>query len=141
MSHFTKVKTEFKDQNALITAIKNLKGWQVEVHETEQHLYGYRGDRRQQVAHLIVRREQINPASNDLGFHRSEDGIYNAIISEWDAANPLKGFIKELTKEYSVVCTENFARSRGMTVERTRHQDGRLQLRLLSVPQKQVIRR
>ncbi len=57
----------------------------VEVHDTPTNLYGYTGDRRQDVAHLIVRRDHVGQASNDLGiFIDPATGVGKVIISEYD---------------------------------------------------------
>ena len=53
-------------------------------------LYGYRGDRRPETAGLVVRREHIGSASNDLGFARSADG-YFPIISDFDQRTLARG--------------------------------------------------
>ena len=46
-------------------------------------LFGYQGDRRPETAELVVRRRQLGPASNDLGFARTPRG-YVPILSEYD---------------------------------------------------------
>jgi hypothetical protein len=55
------------------------------------NLEGYRGDRRDDIAHIVVSRKRINAlgggACNDLGFH-FQDGEYRMIISEFDERNP-----------------------------------------------------
>lgn len=82
MSHFTTLKVEFKDLKSLVQALRDL-GFEPEVHEQPQHLYGYEGDRRNQTAEIIVRRSQIYCESNDLGF-KWNGKAYEAIISEYD---------------------------------------------------------
>jgi hypothetical protein len=42
------------------------------------------GDERPERAHVIIRRHQLDSASNDVGFRRDEGGVYRAIISEYD---------------------------------------------------------
>lgn len=49
-----------------------------------QNLEGYHGDKREDVAEIIVPRIAIGAASNDIGFKRQEDGTYAAIVSDYD---------------------------------------------------------
>lgn len=85
MSHYLEIETNVCDQDALVRALGRVgfEG-QVEVHETAQALYGYRGDRRKQKAHVIVRREHVGSASNDIGFERMPSGKFKSHISEYD---------------------------------------------------------
>jgi hypothetical protein len=59
----------------------------VEVHDTPQNLYGYQGDSRTDTAHVIVRRKYVGESSNDIGFLRNSEGVYEANISEFDRYN------------------------------------------------------
>ena len=74
MSHFACIKTQLKNRDTLIQALTDVGFDDVEVHETAQHLYGYQGDVREQIAEVIIRREYIGVASNDIGFKRQDDG-------------------------------------------------------------------
>src|SRR5258707_1077403 len=47
-------------------------------------LVGYHGDERSETAHVVIRRAQLNSASNDIGFVRGTDGRFRAILSEYD---------------------------------------------------------
>ena len=42
------------------------------------------GDERRETAHVIIRRAQLDSASNDIGFVRGKDGRYQAILSDYD---------------------------------------------------------
>jgi hypothetical protein len=86
MSHFTVLRTHITDVESLVKALAELGFPQVEVHQTAQHLYGYQGDVRPQTAEVIIRRQFIGRASNDIGFKRQEDGTFDAIISDYDRA-------------------------------------------------------
>jgi len=86
VSHFTRVKTTFTNQSAIIASLIDM-GYtkeQIEVHETAQRLYGYKGDLRPESAEIIIRRKHITSASNDVGFKKSIDGTWEAIISQYD---------------------------------------------------------
>jgi len=85
MSHYSEVQIEFTDEGCLVAALGRL-GFKdkVEVHKEAQALYGYQGDVRAQKAHLIIRREHVGRAANDLGFEKQADGKYRVWISEYD---------------------------------------------------------
>jgi hypothetical protein len=86
MSHYVNVVTIMKDQEALIKALGRLGFDKVklEVHEKAQNLYGYQGDKRSQVAHIIIRKEFVGSSANDIGFERQANGSFAAHISEFD---------------------------------------------------------
>jgi len=72
----------FKDRRLLIAALADL-GYSVIEEGEALPLFGYQGDRRPETAEIVVRRQQIGAASNDLGFARTDRG-YVPIISEYD---------------------------------------------------------
>ena len=47
-------------------------------------MVGYMGDARAEKAHIIIRRRQLDSASNDIGFARDGNVVYQALISEYD---------------------------------------------------------
>jgi hypothetical protein len=61
-------------------------GYKPEIHADGAALVGYEGRERPERAHVIVRRVQIGPASNDIGFVRKPDGTFDAVLSEYDRA-------------------------------------------------------
>ena len=90
----------FKSRELLLGALADLGYTQVE-EGVGLHLYGYRGDRRQETAELVVRRKHLGRLSNDLGFRKTEAG-YVPIISEYDRATLRGGkFMLELNNRYS----------------------------------------
>ena len=72
----------FKDWRLLLAALADLGYTEVEEGEVLP-LYGYQGDRRPETAQLVVRRQYLGVASNDLGFARTAEG-YVPILSEYD---------------------------------------------------------
>lgn len=84
MSHFTTIKTQIKNVDALVKALADVGFRSVEVHQTAQALMGYEGDVRSQTAEVIIRRKFVGRLSNDIGFKRQPDGTYEAIISDYD---------------------------------------------------------
>lgn len=72
----------FKDRGLLLAALADLGYPQVEEGEALS-LFGYQGDRRPETAEIVVRRQHLDSASNDLGFARTPAG-YIPIVSEYD---------------------------------------------------------
>ena len=101
MSHFTRMRTRIADAEALTKALAEMGFKEVEVHAEAQHLYGYMGDRRQQTAEVIVRRKHIGTASNDIGFKRGQDGVFEAIISDFDRRTYSQDWLNRLTQRYA----------------------------------------
>ncbi|MFA6432962.1 MAG: hypothetical protein WCV82_04105 [Candidatus Paceibacterota bacterium] len=76
----TKLKAECRD---IVNA-------SVEMCKVPQHLIGYHGDERNEVADVIFRRNFVNAhlsggASNDVGFRRLDDGNFESIVSQYDS--------------------------------------------------------
>jgi hypothetical protein len=101
VSHFTRLKTRITDRAALIKALADVGYKLVEAHDTPQHLYGYQGDKRAQAAEVIVRRRHIGSLSNDLGFRRTDDGSFEAIISRYDRRKHSQSWLDRLTQRYA----------------------------------------
>jgi hypothetical protein len=117
MSHFTCIKTQIKHQDALLKALADIGFKEVEVHETAQHLYGYQGDVRSQTAEVIIRRQYIGSASNDIGFKRQKDGQFEAIISEYDRHKYSQEWLNSLTQRYGYHMLMETAPEQGFTIE------------------------
>jgi hypothetical protein len=83
MSKFQEMHTVLSQEGYLIEALKEV-GYTPEVCVEGSALFGYMGDERPERAHVIIRRHQLDSASNDIGFRRDESGVYRAIISEYD---------------------------------------------------------
>jgi hypothetical protein len=117
MSHFTVIKTQIKDVNALVKALTDVGFKQVEVHDTAKHLYGYLGDVRSQSAEVIIRRQHIGSASNDIGFKRQLDGSFEAIISEYDRRQYSQQWINRVTQRYGYHALMHTAPEQGFSIE------------------------
>jgi hypothetical protein len=83
VSKYLEMRTELKDERYLIEALREL-GFEPEVCPEGKPLFGYTGDERPERAQIIIRRRQLDSASNDIGFARDGSGTYQAIISEYD---------------------------------------------------------
>lgn len=106
MSHFSKIQVKFKDQSCLVEALQRF-GFYPQIYDKPVYLYGWLGDQREEMAHIVVPRNQISPASNDLGFYWNGTE-YQCFISDYDQQNGFshKGqglgpqFITKLQQEY-----------------------------------------
>jgi hypothetical protein len=133
MSHYVECTPGFKDREALIEALVavGFDRSQFEVHEDAVVLYGYLGDERPQRAHIVIRREHVGSAANDVGWERLQDGSYRAWISEYDQRHRFNETLQNRIKqEYSVAAVTRQARALGRTVERCQRQDGTVELRI-----------
>jgi hypothetical protein len=132
MSHFTRMRTKLRDAGVLAAALAELGYRYTEVHDEAQVLYGFRGDARPERAEVIVRRQHIDGASNDIGFARQPDGTFEAIISEYDRHRHDEGWLARLTQAYGHAAALKYATEHGydvLTDETERDGTRRLTLR------------
>ena len=108
----------FKDRRLLLAALADLGYADVETGEALP-LYGYQSDRRPEAAEIVVRRQYLGVASNDLGFARTELG-YVPIVSEYDV-RALQGgqFLPKLRTFYSERVVEEVRNRLDGTMRRT----------------------
>jgi hypothetical protein len=122
MSEYCDVRTEFRNEEALVAALLETGKWtpeMIERHAEAQHLLGVSGDQREQKAHMIIRREHVGRLANDLGFERQADGSYLAHISDWERSHGYHdGWIKQLKSHYAYHATRIQQEARGRRVSR-----------------------
>lgn len=110
----TTVATQFTDQDTLVAALREMGYTHVEIHETPQQLYGYDGKIRSgSLANVVVRRQYVGPASNDLGFVRGQDGTYKAIISQYDSTRHNAEWLGKLKQHYAGTVFKNLQFQKG----------------------------
>jgi len=106
VSKYAELTTILREQRFLIAALEEM-GYRAELHQDGAHLIGYEGKERPEVAHVIIRRSQLRPASNDIGFARAPDGRLVALLSEYDQAvgydRAWLGRVQQLYKEKQTV--------------------------------------
>jgi hypothetical protein len=83
MSKYDEMRTALSHEGYLIESLREM-GYGPEVCPEGAALFGYMGDERSERAQIVIRRRQLDSASNDIGFRRDESGVYRAIISEYD---------------------------------------------------------
>jgi hypothetical protein len=136
MSRFEQTETVFTDAGFLCGALQDL-GFQPEVHEEPVRLYGHWGDEREDVAHVIVRRDQIHSASNDMGFVRQPDGKFRAIVSEFDrtfSQNKIgmalnDTWLGRVAQRYKERQTMAVAKQRGYVLQSREEVEGKVRLK------------
>jgi len=136
MSHYVQCQTQLRDLHGLLAALQEM-GWtreEIEVHEVPAPLYGYQGDIRPERAEVVIRRQHVGHASNDIGFARQADGTYTAIISEYDQRTrgrhgPYdRAWLGKLTQAYAThLLTAQYQR-KGWQVHREQREDGTIRL-------------
>ena len=118
MSHYTQIRTQIRELPILLDGLAEMGFNTVECHEQAQHLLGYRGDLRPETAEVIIRREFIGPAANDVGFKRQDAGEFQAIISEYDRGTRCNAaWLQELNRRYAYNLIHDQAREQNLIVE------------------------
>lgn len=111
--------TAFKDRECLLNALSEC-GYETVEEGASLSLYGYQGDKRAETAQIVVRRNFIGSASNDLGFQKTENG-YVPVISEYDQRYMMQGkFIANLRTNYNLKSAEKLARNLRGTLHKER---------------------
>lgn len=102
MSHYSIIDTQIVSVEHLLRALAQMGFPEVETHESPQTLYGWRGDARPQRAEVIIRKEYLGPASNDIGFKRNAAGRFEAVVSEYDRQSGYgSAWLQRLTQLYA----------------------------------------
>src|SRR6202035_3789963 len=83
MSKYGLLETQIADQKHVIAALGEM-GYRVEVHPQGAALVGYEGHEPPEKANIIIRRQQLDSASNDMSFTRAAHGRCVARLSEYD---------------------------------------------------------
>jgi len=123
VSRYCIVKTVFTDKTALVAALMETGKWsldQIEVHATPQSLVGWKDDERAEKAHIIIRKRHVGDMSNDLGFAKTEEETYQAIISEYDSTRYGAKWVGQLRQNYAFHKLKLDQEEMGRTVTRER---------------------
>jgi len=131
MSKYKRIATQFRDRKCLLEALKRTGvPFEVAKNGEQMHLYGYMGDRRRERAELVIRRQHIGSASNDLGYvWNAQAGAYEAIVSEYDTRCIQTTKIRQKIKQqYAVSKVVKEARRKGMRVVQRRNEQGQIRL-------------
>ena len=107
----------------------------MEVHKEAQPLYGYQGDVREQKAHVIIRRQFVGTAANDIGFERQPNGSYRVWVSEFDQSHNKYDdtWLGLLKQGYGIEKVRKEAKKKGFRFTEQKQDDGRVRLVLQEV--------
>ena len=123
MSHFSTVKTELRDRQALVDALTDLG---MTPQQGELQIRGYKGQ--MELAHLSV--AQAN--GSDIGFRFNPDRSAYELVTDlqmWDQQVPVERFLAKLNQRYALHSILATSAQEGFQVsEQTNHQDGSIEL-------------
>lgn len=131
ISEFHSVEVELLQDNeaSLLRAIEAI-GYKPIVHEQPVNLYGYLGDKRTELAHILIPRSQVGGSSNDIGFERLANGKYKMHVSEFDK-NRWNAKLPKLMQTYGVGAVLNQTQTSDYSlVEQVVQPDGTIRIRL-----------
>jgi len=131
MSHYVECRPGFKDRQALIEALvaAGFDRGQIETREEAVPLFGYQGDRRPERAHIVIRREHVGTAANDVGWERLPDGTYRAWISEYDQRHRFKAEMQNrINQEYAYRVIHGQQTRLGRSVRRRELENGEIEV-------------
>lgn len=125
MSAYRETKTKITDQECLVKALES-KGYKPEVLTGEgRQLVGIGGKVRPEKANVILSREQVGGASNEVGFQKLADGSFKAIISEYDLGrNFSQKKLSDLTQVYAEFKIKKIAKQQGLEFTGTSTNNG-----------------
>lgn len=107
MSQYTEQKTQITDADILKECLKEKGYGTVEQHEKPQPLVDFCGKQTKYLdptgdkAELIVRRQYVGGAANDIGFKKNADGTFGAVISQYDTHKHNAEWMADLKKRYA----------------------------------------
>jgi hypothetical protein len=128
MSKYKRIETQIKDDGLLQQALEDLS---IPFEQGEGlALYGYLGDRRRETAEVVIRRRYVGTSANDLGFHRLDDGTFEAIISEYDQSRRGQRILDQVRQRYAYLAVCQTAQAKGYTVVEQQGDDGVIRLQL-----------
>lgn len=117
MSAYKKIQCDITDKDSLLEALSLLDLEAVVLNEPK-HLKGYRGDTREETAHIIIPKEQVNKftgASNDIGFlWNDKENKYDFICSDYDKA---KSMDQRIIQAYVKVVLEKALAKNGFKIK------------------------
>lgn len=137
MSEYHAQKTEYKDGAALVEALKDSGYAEVEVHDVATQLYDWHGrkttylDKSGDKANIIVRRHIVGGAANDLGFRKTADGTYEAIVSQYDSGKHNAKWFQNLKRSYVEKVDMKTAAKNGLRFLGRKVVNGKVQLRFM----------
>ena len=137
MSQYAKLESQYKDRECLVQALNDQGYSTVEVHEQPQQLFDYCGrattylDASGDKAEIIVRRQYVGGAANDLGFAKQADGKYAPIVSRFDTGKHNTKWFNKLKDSYNDKATAKEAKRQGLKLHSRTVVNGKLIVKYL----------
>ena len=128
MSHTMKIKTQVYDAECAELALRKMGYNTIEVHQVAQHLYNYMGNKLNNKAHVIVRRNQFGGSVNDFGIEVGIEGETESFIH----IDGRQLDVNKFNQLYGVEVALKDANMRGYFTSEEVMQDGRIRLRIRS---------
>jgi hypothetical protein len=102
MSAYIQYTTPMIEEDVLITALCEMgfSREHIETHQSAATLVGFEGRIRPEKGHIVIRRQHVGMASNDIGFIKEEGG-YRMIISAYDRSKYNETWRKRLQDAYN----------------------------------------
>jgi len=126
MSHFTRVKTQFRDLDLVVKALEDLGyAGKVERHGSPVALEGWGGTKRR--GEVVVRKHDLSPAYSDLGFERQSNGDV-AMWADSDFVSRNPRFATSLTQRYAYHATLSSLTGQGFSVAEETSERGEIRL-------------
>jgi hypothetical protein len=127
MSHYTTITTKLIAVETIKEALKEM-GFSIKCGENLP-LYNYMGDKISKTADIVISRQQLNSASNDIGLKKVGNS-YEIIISDYDSAKiKTKNFVKDLTQKYAYLhVKKELARTNFSIMKEYVLEDGTIQI-------------
>ncbi len=107
ISAYSTNQTQFRELPLLLKALEEMGFGTVEVYETPHDLIDFQGRKTHYVdatgdkAEVIVRRKYLRGMANDMGFRKTANGTYEAIISAYDSHTYSKAWLGKLSAAYA----------------------------------------
>ncbi|MGK7931504.1 MAG: DUF1257 domain-containing protein [Microcystaceae cyanobacterium] len=124
MSHFTTVRTQYKNKKLLLKSLKQM-GYQPVSHSQPVRLQTMWSSRA--VAHIVIPREQTHSGA-EIGFLHQDDG-YQLVADNMYWHGNLADFRQQLSKNYAIL----EAKRNGFSVVEEKSENGQVQLVLQGV--------
>lgn len=139
MSEYAQYEGEYNDRECLVDALVE-QGYareHIEVHEQATQLFDYHGrattylDKTGDKAEIIVRRQHVGGAANDLGFKKQADGKFAPIISAYDSGKHNTKWLTGLKDKYLDKVTTKQAKKLGLKLKSRNIVNGKLVVKYL----------
>ena len=107
MSAYSTNQTQFRELPLLLKALEEMGFSTVEVYETTHDLIDFQGKKTHYVdatgdkAEVIIRRKYLRGMANDMGFRKTANGTYEAIISQYDSHTYSQAWLGKLSAAYA----------------------------------------